>query len=169
MERKTAFAPIVNARTRLLVLGSLPGEASLQASQYYAHPRNSFWQLIGHVIRLDLSALTYEARLSALLAAGIGLWDVIASANRTGSLDTSIRAPETADLNGLISELPGLRAIAFNGKTSSRLARRILPAQHDLQLFDLPSSSPAFTQSLPAKAKAWSVLTTILSQGDQPA
>lgn len=164
MVRKSAFAPVVNAQTRLLILGSLPGEASLRAGQYYAHPQNRFWQLAGHVIGLDLPALDYEARLSALMSAGIGLWDVISSASRTGSLDASIRDPETADLNALISELPRLKAIGFNGKTSVRLARRVLSHRQDLQLFDLPSSSAALTLPLHAKVQAWSVLSAILSQ-----
>src|SRR5579863_3732442 len=89
--RKRSFPPVVNANVRLLLLGSLPGERSLQAQQYYAHPQNKFWELVGAVIEVDLRALPYAARLESLLHHGIGLWDVIAEAERQGSLDTAIR------------------------------------------------------------------------------
>ncbi|MDI6624169.1 MAG: DNA-deoxyinosine glycosylase, partial [Brevundimonas sp.] len=115
MTRKAGFAPVVDANTQLLILGSLPGDASLKAGQYYGHPRNAFWRLIGDVVGRDLAALPYEDRLTALKAAGVGLWDVIASAERPGSLDAAIRSPEAADLRGLVAELPKLRAVAFNG------------------------------------------------------
>lgn len=150
---------------RLLILGSLPGEASLKASRYYAHPQNAFWRLIGGVIGLDLVALPYEARLDVLKAAGVGLWDVIASAERSGSLDAAIRRPEEADLKTLISGLPHLRAVAFNGKTAARLGRRILGDPPGLTLIDLPSSSPAFTLAPALKAESWAVLGAVLSQG----
>ena len=106
MSRKAGFEPVVDANTRLLILGSLPGDASLRAGQYYGHPRNAFWRLIGGVIRCDLAALSYEERLAALRTAGVGLWDVIASAERPGSLDAAIRAPEAADLRERIRTLP---------------------------------------------------------------
>ena len=84
---KRSFAPVANERTRLLLLGSLPGEESLARGRYYAHPRNQFWRLAGAVIAAELEPLPYEARLEALLAAGIGLWDVVASARRRGPSD----------------------------------------------------------------------------------
>lgn len=146
----------------MLVLGSLPGDASLAAAQYYAHPQNGFWRLIGGVIRRDLPALSYEQRLEALRASGVGLWDVIAGADRIGSLDAAIRDPEYADLNGLVASLPRLRAIAFNGGTAAKTGRRLLGAMPDLTLIDLPSSSPAFTRPLSEKAEAWSILCSYL-------
>lgn len=155
---KVAFAPVVNAETRLLILGSLPGDASLKAAQYYAHPRNGFWPLVGGVLGEDLTALPYEARLRHLLARGVGLWDVIASAERSGSLDAAIRSPEAADLRGLVAGLPALRAVAFNGGLSARLGRRILSGVAAIELIDLPSSSPAHARSLSEKAKSWAIL-----------
>lgn len=145
-----------------MILGSLPGDASLRASQYYAHPQNAFWRLVGGAIGVDLVALPYEARLDALKSAGVGLWDVIASAERSGSLDAAIRRPEQADLRGLIASLPRLRAIAFNGKTAARLGRRALAETAGLTLIDLPSSSPAFTLSLSLKAESWAILAAFL-------
>jgi hypoxanthine-DNA glycosylase len=159
---KRAFDPVVDSRTRLLILGSLPGDASLKAGQYYGHPQNGFWRLVGGVIGIDLVALPYPDRLEALKAAGVGLWDVIASARRPGSLDTAIRDVEAADLNRLINTLPALRAVAFNGGTAARLGRRTLLRPADIDLIDLPSSSPAHTKPLSEKAAAWSVLTRLL-------
>ena len=162
MSLKRAFDPVVDSRTRLLILGSLPGDASLKAGQYYGHPQNGFWRLVGGVIGVDLVALPYPDRLEALKAAGVGLWDVIASARRPGSLDTAIREVEAADLNRLINTLPALRAVAFNGGTAARLGRRTLLRPADIDLIDLPSSSPAHTRPLSEKAAAWSVLTRLL-------
>lgn len=158
MSLKRAFDPVVDADTRLLILGSLPGDASLKAAQYYAHPQNAFWRLVGGVIGRDLAALPYPERLAALKAAGVGLWDVIASATRPGSLDAAIREAETADLNRLVSDLPKLKAVAFNGGTAARIGRRTLIPPADVQLIDLPSSSPVHTRSFASKAEAWSVL-----------
>ena len=165
--RKRAFEPAVDAAARLLILGSLPGEASLSAAQYYAHPRNGFWRLIGGAMDEDLPALPYEARLERLKARGVGLWDVIASAERSGSLDAAIRSPEAADLIGLVESLPRLRAVAFNGGLAARLGRRILAGQDGLALIDLPSSSPAHAISLSAKAESWAILGEFLP--DKPA
>lgn len=160
--RARGFEPVVDARTRLLILGSLPGEVSLKASQYYAHPRNAFWPLVGGLVGEDLAALAYRERLERLKAHGVGLWDVIASAQRSGSLDAAIRSPEASDLRHLVADLPVLRAVAFNGGLAARLGRRILSGLDHLQLIDLPSSSPAHAVKLPTKAQRWAVLGTWL-------
>jgi hypoxanthine-DNA glycosylase len=146
-----------------LVLGSLPGEASLAAGRYYAHPRNLFWHLAGAVIgREDLPALAYEQRLAALLEAGVGLWDTIASASRNGSLDSAIREPEAAALRDLVATLPALRAVGFNGARSATIGRKAL-AGTDLALIDLPSSSPAHAAlPLAAKRESWLALAPYL-------
>ncbi|CAN5324794.1 DNA-deoxyinosine glycosylase [soil metagenome] len=165
MTRKAAFAPFADDRTTLLVLGSLPGDASLKAAQYYAHPQNAFWRLISVAIGRDLHAMAWPDRVEALRTAGVGLWDVIASAERPGSLDSAIRSPEAADLRGLIAGLPSLRAVAFNGATASKGGRKILAGVEGLTLIDLPSSSPAHaTRSLSEKAESWAILKTFLSE-----
>jgi len=165
--RRIGFAPVVDVETRLLILGSLPGDASLKAARYYAHPRNGFWPLIGGVLGEDLAARPYEQRLDRLKARGVGLWDVIASAERSGSLDAAIRSPEAADLRGLVESLPNLRAVAFNGGLAARLGRRILHDLDGVTLVDLPSSSPAHAISLSAKADNWAILGKFLP--DKPA
>ena len=159
---KLGFEPVADDRTRVLILGSLPGDASLKAAQYYAHPRNAFWLLIGDLLGEALPALAYEERLDRLKARGVGLWDVIASAERAGSLDAAIRAPEAADLHGLVTGLPHLRAVAFNGRLAAKLGRRILADLGGVALIDLPSSSPAHAISLSAKAESWAILGDFL-------
>lgn len=162
--RRRGFAPVVDDRTRVLILGSLPGDASLKVGQYYAHPQNGFWRLTGAVIRRDLTALPYPSRLVALLTAGVGLWDVIASAERRGSLDTAIRNPQGADLAALIDRMPALRAVAFNGGTAARLGRRALAGWSRADLIDLPSSSAAHARlSFEAKLVRWSAIIPYLS------
>jgi len=160
--RRVGLAPVVDEGARLLILGSLPGDASLDAGQYYAHPRNAFWRLMEAVLGSPLAALPYETRLAALLARHVGLWDVIASAERKGSLDAAIRTPEAADLIALTHRLPDLRAIAFNGGTAARHGRRILEGATTAALIDLPSSSPAHARAFEEKLAHWRMLDPYL-------
>lgn len=158
--RKASFAPIVDARTRLLLLGSLPGDESLRRGQYYAHPQNRFWELVGSAIAVDLRALDYRDRLAALRDHRIGLWDVVADALRSGSLDAAIRDAADNDLAGLVARLPRLAAIGFNGKRAAAAGRRMLAGlDREIALVDLPSSSPAFAaMRFEEKRAAWQAL-----------
>jgi hypoxanthine-DNA glycosylase len=166
MTRKASFAPVAGPGTRLLLLGSLPGEASLRAERYYAHPQNQFWRLVGSVIgREDFHGLGYAARLAVLADARIGLWDVVADAVRAGSLDGAIRDHRPNDLRRLIATLPELRAIGFNGGTAARIGRRLIGDPGRIALLDLPSSSPAYTLSFAEKRRLWAVLGEFLDPG----
>jgi TDG/mug DNA glycosylase family protein len=140
-------------------LGSLPGDASLAARQYYAHPSNQFWALLGGVLGEELSPLDYQARLARLADRHIGLWDVIASATRPGSLDQAIREAAHNRIEHLLHDFPSLGAIAFNGSTAAVIGRKLIgePPAH-LSLVDLPSSSAANTRSFADKASAWAML-----------
>lgn len=158
---KASFAPIVDENSRILVLGSLPGEMSLRAGRYYANPRNQFWRLIGAVIGVELAALEYGARLGVLLSRGVGLWDVVESAERSGSLDTAIRAHRPNALAGLAAGLPRLRATAFNGAKSFAIGSRAL-AGVGCELVRLPSSSPALTTPYERKLERWMELRRFL-------
>jgi TDG/mug DNA glycosylase family protein len=161
---KTSFPAVADVRTRVLILGSLPGEASLRAVQYYAHPQNQFWRLMAPVIGQTLAEEPYEARLDRLREAGVGLWDVIRSARRVGSLDAAIRDHEPNSLVHFVAELPSLRAIAFNGGKASQIGRKVLAATGERHvLITLPSSSPAHA-SVPfaGKQAAWLALKAYL-------
>lgn len=146
----------------MLILGSLPGERSLAQQQYYAHPRNRFWHLVGQAIGQDLQSLDYAGRLVTLQAVGIGLWDTVASATRTGSLDAAIRDAEANPLADLVTTLPVLRAVAFNGAASARIGTAQL-AGTAVALLSLPSSSPAnAAMPLAQKEKLWARIADYL-------
>jgi hypoxanthine-DNA glycosylase len=159
---KRGLAPIASRDARLIILGSLPGDASLAAKRYYAHPTNQFWRLLGPAIGRDLATLTYAGRLGALASARVGLWDVIESATRRGSLDQSIRTAAANPLAEWLGGFPDLRAVAFNGQAAARSARRVLEPIDGIALIDLPSSSAAHTMAFADKAAAWSRLSRFL-------
>ncbi|HEY0845855.1 MAG TPA: DNA-deoxyinosine glycosylase [Noviherbaspirillum sp.] len=148
------FPPVLDRHTRILLLGSFPGEASLAAQQYYAHSRNQFWRLLSAVLDDDLVSLPYEQRLRQLLSHRIGLWDVIALCEREGSLDTAIRRAQANDFARLKELAPALCRVCFNGKTSGKFAPRFADAGFDTLV--LPSSSPANAQfSFEHKLAQW--------------
>ncbi|QNM81733.1 DNA-deoxyinosine glycosylase [Sphingomonas sabuli] len=156
-EVKHGLPPVAPGDARLFILGSLPGDASLAAQSYYAHPRNHFWRLVGGVIGEDLAGLAYPDRIQRLQRNRIGLWDVVARASRRGSLDQAIRDAGHNALAEYFATFPQLEAVAFNGATAAAAGRRLVGG-NGLTLIDLPSSSPANTQALAAKAEAWAAL-----------
>lgn len=159
MLRLQGLAPQVDDDTRVLVLGSFPGVASLQAQQYYGHPRNQLWRLLGDSFGLPLAQADYPIRLQILLANQIGLWDVISETHRRGSLDSEIRDPRPSDLLALLADLPALRTIAFNGGTAAKIGLRQLGADAErYRILALPSSSPAYTLAYAGKLAAWATI-----------
>lgn len=170
--RLHGLPPQAGADCRVLILGSMPGAASLAAARYYAHPRNRFWPLMALLCGID-AGLGHPQRLAALQAAGLGLWDVIGSCERRGSLDADIvRGSEVANpLADWLAARPGIRAVAFNGGTAARAFERhvgpTLPAAlaARLALHALPSTSPANAAfSLERLAAQWSVLSRHLDR-----
>lgn len=152
--RLTCFPPCLDRHTRTLILGSFPGKASLAAGQYYAHPRNQFWPLLSAVLGEDLNHCDYSHRLERLHQRRIGLWDVIASCERRGSMDTAIRNPVFNDFSALQQNCPSLSLICFNGSTSGRFAPRF--AADGFTTLILPSSSPANARrTFDEKLVAW--------------
>lgn len=148
------LAPVIAPDTRLVVLGSFPGAASLAAQQYYGHPRNHFWRLLSALWNEDLAGSPYAARLEALRRHRVGLWDVYGACEREGSLDASIRVPVLNDLPWLKTRAPRLRAVAHNGGESAR-SRRVT-GQLGLDVHKLPSTSPANASwSFERKLAAW--------------
>ncbi|TFU05556.1 DNA-deoxyinosine glycosylase [Polymorphobacter arshaanensis] len=155
MTWSASFAPHVDPGTRLLIVGSLPGRESLARQQYYAHPRNQFWALVGAVIGVELAAMAYPDRLAALARHHIGLWDVVASASRVGSLDSAIRDHQPNDLAALAGSLPALRGVGFNGAAAFKLGAPAVAAA-GIAVVALPSSSPAHAaMPLAAKRARW--------------
>ena len=141
-------------QARILILGSMPGVASLRAQQYYGHSQNAFWKILGELWGLPLAQRPYAERVQALRAHGLGLWDVYASCEREGSLDSAIRDPQPNDLAALVAGLPDLRGIAHNGGESARTMR--LTRQLGPPVFRLPSTSPANASwSFERKLDAW--------------
>jgi TDG/mug DNA glycosylase family protein len=150
----TGLAPVLNKQTRILLLGSFPGAASLAAQQYYGHPQNQFWKLLSAVLNIDLVAMPYPQRLKALLTNNIGLWDVIAACERSGSLDSAIRNAQHNDFAPLKKRCPKLKRVCFNGKTSGKLEAAF--AEAGFETLVLPSSSPAnATWSFERKLEVW--------------
>lgn len=155
-----SFPPIVSVHARVLILGSMPGVRSLQAQEYYAHPQNLFWPFMHRLLGVDAS-LPYPVRTEALSAAGVAVWDVLASCERVGSLDSAI-CDDSAfpnDLATLLGAHPRIGAILFNGAKAERAYRRfVAPAiQRDaLHCVCLPSTSPAnASQRVPDKLQRW--------------
>jgi double-stranded uracil-DNA glycosylase len=156
---KFGLPPIARTDARLFVLGSLPGDASLAAQRYYAHPTNQFWRLLGSAIGEELQPLAYEQRLERLAERRVGLWDVVASATRRGSLDQAIRTAEHNQIEHLLRDFPELRAIGFNGSAAAAVGRKLIGEPPPrVALIDLPSSSAANTRPLAEKARDWSRL-----------
>ncbi|HEY6048765.1 MAG TPA: DNA-deoxyinosine glycosylase [Sphingomicrobium sp.] len=160
---KYGLPPIAPVDSRLLILGSLPGDASLAAQRYYAHPTNQFWRLLGGAIGEELQGVPYDARLERLASRRIALWDVIASASRRGSLDQAISEAEHNRIGQLLNDLPNLRAIAFNGSTAAAVGRKLVgDPPPEIALIDLPSSSGANTKPFADKAAAWARLAEFI-------
>ena len=155
---KAGFPPVVDAAVDTLILGSFPSIASLGKAQYYGHPRNHFWRLVGAVIREPLAEMRYEERLCTLLEHKIGLWDVIHTCARVGSLDSSIRSPRHNDFERVTSVARSLRRVFFNGKTAGRMEP--LFAGWGYQTMVLPSSSPAYTMRFEDKLAQWQLIGT---------
>jgi TDG/mug DNA glycosylase family protein len=164
----TGLPPSVGAECRVLVLGSMPGDASLQAARYYAHPRNRFWPLMAALGGFSAD-LPYEVRMQALHDAGVGLWDVIGQCERRGSLDASIvRGSEVANPVGdLLVAHRSIVAIVLNGGKAAEAFRRHvqpqLPQAHRPVMFALPSTSPANAAFQHERLRAaWDVLVPFL-------
>lgn len=170
MTARQSFPPLLGPRPRLLILGSMPGEASLRAGQYYAHPRNLFWPLMAEMLDFE-AALPYAQRVARLQAAGVAVWDVLAHCRRRGSLDAAIeRGSEQANaIPALLAAQPQLGHVFLNGRAAEALFRRHLlaaarAARPTLAITALPSTSPA-NQSIPLAQRraAWQQVAEALA------
>ncbi|HVY06272.1 MAG TPA: DNA-deoxyinosine glycosylase [Burkholderiales bacterium] len=163
------FAPIATKASRVLVLGSMPGKKSLDARQYYAHPHNAFWKIMGRMFGAGPD-LAYEERVAALARAGVAVWDVLESCSREGSLDASIDEASIVvnDFRAFFDAHPGIRHVFFNGAKAEHSFNRYVRTDVDvanLRFTRLPSTSPAHASiALPQKIKAWCTVAEALAR-----
>lgn len=153
---RRGLPPVLDAATRVLVMGSFPGDASLAAQQYYAHPRNHFWPIMAALLSEPLSDRPYRQRIERLRARGIGLWDTIVACRRDGSLDAAIRDATGAELARIRRDAPHVALVVFNGLTAGRARSAFRAAGY--ATVTLPSTSPAHTMALAKKLAAWRAL-----------
>lgn len=158
LTQKHSFPPYANPDAKILILGSMPGERSLELNQYYGHPMNRFWRVMANICGAELPS-QYEDRLIMLSQNQIALWDVAAKAVREGSLDSAIKDVEPNDIMALIDSLSSLNCIAFNGKKAEQLFAKYFRRIEGLSYLSLPSTSPAnAAYSLNSLIKQWSVI-----------
>jgi hypoxanthine-DNA glycosylase len=147
------LAPVIDTRARTLILGSFPSAASLAAGQYYAHRHNQFWRIVGALINQPLYEMDYASRWPHVQAAGIAVWDVYATCEREGSLDSDIRMGVPNDFAQLKTLAPKLEQVCFNGKTAGKFERQLTGMGYAVRV--LPSTSPAHTLSFDNKLARW--------------
>jgi len=141
-DRKTSLDPIFDERTSVLILGTLPGDRSLAAGEYYGHPQNRFWRVVATVTDNPVPE-NYSDKKALLLGSGIGLWDVLHKATRRGSLDSAIREGVPNDIAALFDAHKHIKAVAFNGRNAEKLHDKHFVRQPGIAYISLPSTSPA--------------------------
>jgi TDG/mug DNA glycosylase family protein len=157
-ERHVGFPPVVDRRSEILILGSFPSVRSLSKAQYYGHPQNQFWRLVGAVLGEPLADMDYERRKQTLLRYRIGLWDIIGACVRAGSLDADIRAAQHNDFGRVTRVAKNMRRVCFNGKTAAQMEPFF--AAMNYETIVLPSSSPANTMRFEQKLTHWRKIRT---------
>jgi TDG/mug DNA glycosylase family protein len=164
--RVHSFPPIAGKGSRVLILGTMPGKVSLRERQYYAHPHNAFWPIVGEIVGFDPSR-PYDVRVAAVRSAGIAIWDVLKSCVRAGSLDSAIATSSLVanDFGTFFAEHPQIQRVCFNGaKAEALYVRHVRPelaAARDLQYLRLPSTSPANAAvRFSDKRRAWQTIVS---------
>ncbi|MDX1914380.1 MAG: DNA-deoxyinosine glycosylase [Methylophilus sp.] len=165
MSTIVSFNPIADQSAQTLILGSMPGVLSLNASQYYAHPRNAFWHIMASIYGFD-AEIPYAHRAEALKASQVALWDVLHSCVRQGSLDSAIEAGSRVsnDFQSFFSDYPNIKLVGFNGSEAEKSFRLfVLPklSVTNIKFVRLPSTSPAHTVHLEKKIEAWRTALTV--------
>jgi hypoxanthine-DNA glycosylase len=154
----TSFAPIVNSETKILILGTIPGVASLAKQEYYGHPRNHFWTILFQLLNTTPVPGVFEEKVKTLQNHKIGLWDVLKNCQRQGSLDIHIKNPLVNDFEGLLKQFPTINKIVFNGKESHKYFFKKFGQIQGITYYVMPSTSPANTMSFEKKLEIWTCL-----------
>ena len=166
MVRSTGFPPIVNASAKVLILGSLPSVRSIEAFEYYAHPRNAFWRIMGELFGAGPD-IPYIRRAELLIRNNVAVWDVLASSVRPGSMDSAIDDSTASpnDFARLFETCPDISLVCFNGQKAAGMFEKLVLGEHDdlrhgMRYETLPSTSPAFA-SMPfeEKLQEWSIVS----------
>jgi len=161
--RRRGLPPVIAEDARVLILGSFPSEASLAARQYYAHPRNQFWSILGAVLDEPLPKLSYTDRLARVRAHRVAIWDTIVACVRAGSLDAAIRDARRGEADRVRRVARGLVGVCFNGQTAAKSEPVWRACGYKTRV--LPSTSPAHTQPIDKKIAAWRTVTELLEDG----
>jgi len=159
----TSFLPIVDERSRILILGSMPGVESLRLQQYYGNPRNQFWKLLYEIFETQASQV-YEEKVSFVKHEKIAVWDVIGNCYREGSLDSNIREEKVNDFSALFETYPDIKTVIFNGGKAYETYKKWIgfSVSSNLTFHKLTSSSPANTKKYEEKLRDWSVIKGLL-------
>lgn len=151
-----SFTPYINSETKILVLGTMPGIASLEKQEYYAHPRNHFWKIMYTLLSEIPIDENFENKIKLLQNHHIGLWDVLENCERKGSLDVNIKNQKENDIESLLKKYPGIKKIVFNGKESHKYFFKKFGQIKGITYYVMPSTSPANTMSFDKKLEYWS-------------
>lgn len=151
-----SFPPFVDNETEILILGTMPGIASLEKQEYYAHPRNHFWKIIYTLFDKLPVSIHFEEKIELLQNNKIGIWDVLEHCEREGSLDIHIKNHKPNDFENLFNQFPNIKKIIFNGKESHRYFIKNFGQIKGITYYVMPSTSPANTMSFENKLTTWS-------------
>lgn len=143
--QKQSFNPIISKEPRILILGSLPGDLSIEINQYYGHPRNRFWKILFDIFNVEFSE-DYEIKKQIILENHLTLWDVANSAERKGSMDIDMKNEIPNQIDNLSTENPSIKKILFNGKKAEQLFWKYFDKKSSIEYISLPSTSPANAQ-----------------------
>ena len=153
-----SFAPYVNSKTEILILGTMPGIASLEKQEYYAHKRNHFWRIMYTLLGKSSVSENFEEKIKLLQSNNIGLWDVLQNCERKGSLDVHIKNQKVNDFETLFQKYPSIHKIVFNGKESHRYFTKKFGQIKGITYYVMPSTSPANTMTFEKKLEIWSTI-----------
>ncbi len=157
-----SFSPIIDESSEILILGSIPGQKSLEKQEYYAHPQNKFWRIIFELFN-EIFTTDYTKKIQILEKHHIALWDVIDTCERKGSLDSEIRNEEANKIEDLLHNYPNIKAIFCNGQKSYKNLQKILSKDFHLPIIAMPSTSPAHASlTYEEKLKSWKIILKYL-------